>query len=298
MSLLERLLAGAIMVKAHVRGYDRRDGKHVDDYERGDRVTPVPAPTPHKVVGAQFGGKTVAQLQAQYGKEAGLFGHLPPPAPPPKKPKAWHPQLDENGEKMPIYHPHKPTPESAWAHGDEVVVTLPGGAVPAQLNGIPFAAWTPPASELAWEDVAGQADIDEPDFHCPKGLHPAAGVVIEEPDGRFWVAAPTNGFGGSPHVFPKGRTDDMPLQATAIKEGFEETGLHAEITGFLGDFTRTQTFTRFYLARRIGGTPAAAGWESQAVLLVPRAKLHQYLTGGANAEIVKQLQNDLPQEVK
>jgi hypothetical protein len=31
--------------------------------------------------------------------------------------------------------------------------------------------------------------------------------------------------------------------------------------------------TRLYLAKRVGGTPAAVGWESQAVRLVPRAML-------------------------
>lgn len=279
------MIPRVVLVKAHVKGH-YRDGEWVSDYERAGAPAAAPAPapkhtvpppTPNKVVGAQFGGKTI-----------GLFGGSSAPAPKPK-PKAWHPELDEKGRKMPIYEPHVATGPEAWAHGDQVVIVPPQGAVPAQLNGVPFAPWAPPDSDAAWEDVDGQANIEEPDFHCPRHLEAAAGVVIEEPDGRTWICAPTNGFGGAPYVCPKGRTDHMPLQATAIKEAFEEMGLHCEITGFLGDFARTQTYTRFYTAKRIGGTPAAMGWETQAALLVPRDQLDAYLTGGANAGLLSAL---------
>lgn len=262
MSALARLAAAAVLVKAHVSGYERKDGTRVSDYERGG----PPKSKPQKVIGVQFGGK--------------------PWAPKPK-PKAWHPEVDEHGKPMPIYEPHEPSAPEAWAHGDQVVTVVPGGAVPQQLNGVPFAPWANhPTTEAGWEDVAGQADIEEPAFHCPAHLEAAAGVVIEEPDGRVWLASPTNGFGGSPYVAPKGRTDGMPLQATAIKEAFEEIGLQCEITGFLGDFARTQTYTRIYRARRVGGSPAAMGWESQAAVLVPRAELANYLTGKANEGIL------------
>lgn len=46
-----------------------------------------------------------------------------------------------------------------------------------------------------------------------------------------------------------------------------------ELVAFLCDVARSQSFTRYYRARRMGGTPSAMGWESQAVLLVPRAHL-------------------------
>lgn len=69
----------------------------------------------------------------------------------------------------------------------------------------------------------------------------------------------------------------MSPQATAIREAFEEAGLKVKITGFLADSERTETYTRYYLAQRIGGTPAAMGWESQAVHLVPRADLDKFL---------------------
>lgn len=329
MSNLAKLLNGATLVKAqHVKGY-MRDGRWVSDYDKQGSlrmefpdvkravigpVDPVPAPAPaaekppgwfqakygsgakqvskwpsgpQKVIGAQYGGSK----PATYGGGAGHGSLFAAPKP---KPKGYHPQVGEKGEQVGIYHPSTPTGPEAWAHGDQVVVVVPGGEVPTQLNGVPFSAWQAPQTDADWEDVEGQADIDEPDFHCPSHLEPAAGVLIEEPDGRCWIVAPTNGFGGAPYVCPKGRTDDMPLQATAIKEAFEEIGLHAEITGMLGDFARTQTYTRIYRARRIGGTPSAMGWESQAALLVPREKLHDYLTGGANAGILAAAQAAMP----
>jgi hypothetical protein len=63
-------------------------------------------------------------------------------AAPPPKPKAWHPELNEKGEKVGIFNPHKATGPESWTHGDQVTVATPSGAVPAQLNGAPFAPWT------------------------------------------------------------------------------------------------------------------------------------------------------------
>jgi len=98
---------------------------------------------------------------------------------------------------------------------------------------------------------------------------------VVEPDGRVWVVAPTNAYLGTRATFPKGKGTD--LKATALKEVFEESGLRVELTGFLADSTRTTSRTRYYLARRVGGSPAAMGWESQAVLLVPVGQLRNVL---------------------
>lgn len=47
-------------------------------------------------------------------------------------------------------------------------------------------------------------------------FEPAAGVVIEETDGRFWLVAPTNQAGGYAVTFPKGRpVPGATLQQTA-----------------------------------------------------------------------------------
>ncbi|MGL4460243.1 MAG: NUDIX hydrolase, partial [Plesiomonas shigelloides] len=70
---------------------------------------------------------------------------------------------------------------------------------------------------------------------------------------------------------------DLSLQANAIKEAFEESGLQVEITGFIGDFERTTSVARMYKARRVGGDPTDAGWETQAVSLVPKEHLYRLL---------------------
>ena len=72
---------------------------------------------------------------------------------------------------------------------------------------------------------------------------------------------------------------------------FEESGLQVAIISFIGDFNRTLTRTRYYLAKRVGGTPSKMGWESQAVLLVPLDQLSEYLTGTANASVLAALES-------
>lgn len=141
--------------------------------------------------------------------------------------------------------------------------------------------WTKaPTTQKEWED-GNNKDLKEPPFDNVR----AAGVVILEDDGRVWVVAPTNGFAKMTNTFPKGQRDSDDLtgqpwspQATARKEAYEESGLRVELTGFIADYKgsadhKGRTDTRYYLAKRIGGTPADAGWESQAVHLVPQDKL-------------------------
>jgi ADP-ribose pyrophosphatase YjhB (NUDIX family) len=109
-------------------------------------------------------------------------------------------------------------------------------------------------------------------------MHTSAGVVIVEPDGRIWVVHPTNRFGGYQASFAKGRLEKgISLQAQAIKEAYEEAGLQVALTGFFQDVTRSTSVSRYYFAKRVGGTPAATGWESQAVSLVPKNKLKDFL---------------------
>jgi len=110
--------------------------------------------------------------------------------------------------------------------------------------------------------------------------------VIEEPDGRVWVVRPTNGYAGYLCTFPKGRaTGGLSLQATAIKECFEESGLRVAIIGTLIDVHRGLTTTRYYRAARIGGTPVDCGWESQAVAPVPKNKLIAQLNASVDHPI-------------
>jgi 8-oxo-dGTP pyrophosphatase MutT (NUDIX family) len=185
----------------------------------------------------------------------------------------YHPQLDEHGHRHPIHAPSCEAGLARLADPQAGVTFIPGSRCADTLNGVAFAPCT-----RAQIDAAAAADTDatalaEPPFLLPPGLRAAAGAVVAEPDGRVWLVAPSNGFGGYTATFPKGRVDPgMPPQATAIREVWEESGLRVELVAWLGDFRRTQTFTRFYVARRVGGHPGDMGWESQAVHLVTLAQ--------------------------
>lgn len=94
----------------------------------------------------------------------------------------------------------------------------------------------------------------------------------------MWVVSPSNAFGGYINTIPKGKLNTgLSLRANALKEGYEESGLQVVLTGFLCDSHLSTTVTRYYTARRIGGHPAKMGWETQAVHLVPRAQLAEFI---------------------
>lgn len=204
-----------------------------------------------------------------------------------------HPRPDDHGKLVKIKHPSTPTKLWVWHDAHQSATVIPDGPMPTQINGVPFAPWTGAPKTLAgWKNVPGQRDdLVEPVLQVSAGKYAAAGVVVEESDGRVWIVHPTNGFGGYSATFPKGRADALGshLQAVAIREAHEEAGLQVRITGFLADSERTVTTTRYYLARRIGGNPADMGWESQAVSLVPRAALASFLTNSHDAPLLEAL---------
>lgn len=228
------------LVKAHIKGYSRKDGVYVRPHERdvGEGAHPVPAVIHH------------------------------------------HPRVNDDGHPVEIKHPHHASAPSTWHNPDAVATFVPDGDTPLSLNGVPLRAWKDhPRTVEGWDFVDGvDDDLDEPPFHLSPGKKAAAGVVIEETDGRVWLMSPTNRFGGYNASFPKGTVEpELSLQAAAIKEAFEETGLKIEITGFLGDYERTTSKARIYRARRVGGLPTAMGWEAQAVHLVPKSHLYDHL---------------------
>ena len=260
-----------LLVKSHVKGYVKKDGTVVKDHET--KIV-------KKIVAPQFGiGKvSVPQHSHQFGLFSGSFGFLGG-SKAPEVPKAYHPSQNDEGKAVGILRPHEDSDLASWKAGGTVTVT-PGGKTPASLNGVKIAPWdSAPSSDDEWADVEGQAELpDEPDLLVPFGKKAATGVIILEPDGRAWVVCPTNGFGGYKNTFPKGKLEEsLPLQANAIKECFEESGLQVEIDSYLGDLERTTSMTRYYIARRVGGTPAAMGWESQAVQLVPVRSLVDHM---------------------
>lgn len=195
-----------------------------------------------------------------------------------------HPFPNDDGQPVTIHLPSLPTCLTAWGDPTRIATVAPGGALPDGLNGVPFTPWEGGL-------LTPTSPVDEPPYALPAGLKAAAGVVIVEDDGRVWLVAPTNRFGGYEATFPKGRVDPgTSLQHTAIREAFEESGLLVELGAWLFDARRTQTFTRYYLARRTGGSPAAMGWETQAVHLVPLSELGAVATHPNDAAIIAALE--------
>jgi len=201
----------------------------------------------------------------------------------PLRPPHPHPRCDPQGRTVLITSPSIPSPLEQWRDATAIAVAVPDGSLVETLNGVALARWAGPVSWVEHDSIAGDgsggsspfddAAFDEPPFQPPASLAPAAGVVTLEPDGRAWLVAPTNGYGGYKLTFPKGKLDRLGRRVSACKEAWEESGLQVELTRFLADVPRSTSYTRYYLARRIGGTPADMGWESQAVWLVPRAQL-------------------------
>ena len=66
-------------------------------------------------------------------------------------------------------------------------------------------------------------------------------------------------------------------------------GLQVRLRKHLVDVKRSQSYTRYFLAERVGGNPANMGWESQAVMLVPVAQLAQVLNSPNDVPIIDAL---------
>lgn len=205
-----------------------------------------------------------------------------------------HPRRDDTGTPVVLASPSTPTPLACWDDPSAIARVVPDGPLPAQLNGLALAPWTADGArgrEWPWEAAGATPDRmptqakgdggwsqDAPSLPLLPGKAPAAGAVVMEPDGRVWVIHPSNAFGGYQATFPKGKQEPgLSLEQTAIKETFEEAGLVIALIRWLVDVPRSTSVCRYFLARRIGGTPAAMGWESQAVSLVPFARLGEVL---------------------
>jgi ADP-ribose pyrophosphatase YjhB (NUDIX family) len=211
----------------------------------------------------------------------------PKPAPPGAKP---HLKTDDYGKPVTINYPTKASGKETWHDPNATATFIPGGEAPEKLNGVPLKPWVgAPTTINGWANVEGQRpelDQDVPFTPAP-GKSVGAGVIVVEADGRIWLTKPTNHFGGYQQTFPKGTVEQgLSLQASAIKEAYEETGLKVRITGVLGDYERTTSVARFYVAQRVGGTPADMGWESQALRLAARQDLKKLLNMGVDKDIL------------
>lgn len=201
-----------------------------------------------------------------------------------------HPRRDDQGKPVHLQRPSQPSNLDAWSDPDARACVIPGGPMPAEINGIPAAPWVMvPQTVTEWEALAAKHLIDEPYFAAPGGCKQASGVVIREADGRVWLVAPSNAYGGYEATFPKGGLEGKSAQATALVETYEECGLQVRLIQHLIDVRRSTSFTRYYLAERIGGNPADMGWESQSVMLLPVSQLRAVLKSPFDAAIVDRL---------
>lgn len=200
-----------------------------------------------------------------------------------------HPRRDDYGKLVPIDTPSTPTALGTWLDPQALATIVPDGPLVPKLHGIVFSPWLDaPRRHTSWQAVGGQLpDLPEPPMVKKPGYRLAAGVVIEEVDGRIWLMSPSNQHGGYINTFPKGTIEHkLSPQATAIREVFEESGLRVVLTGYLMDVQRTQSVSRYYTGRRVGGTPANMGWESQAVHLVPKSMLAALLIHPTDAGLL------------
>lgn len=188
----------------------------------------------------------------------------------------YHGQLNEVGQPHYIEQPTVPTDPSTWDASDKIAVFTPPMtgqareeiAMPSEINGVALRSWVPPSQASGWNRVDGKLSEPEP---IPHPDIKRTGTIIMEPDGRVWMMEPSNHFSGENINFPKGKVErGLSYQASAIKETFEETGLKVELTKLLKDVDDT----RYYLAKRVAGTPLDAGWEAQGVWLVPMSELN------------------------
>lgn len=275
-----------LFVKSRVKGYTKRDGTYVKEHETKKQTAFDYA---QSALSFSAWKKKHSEEKSPgslfNGEQKTLFPTKPPPPP-----EGYHPRLNDQGKRVPIYHLHHPTEMATWYLPHHEAACVPGGPVPKAINGVPFAPWRAPTTPEEWNLTEGiNRFLVEPPFD-PGKMEPAAGVVIEEEDGRVWVVCPTNRHAGYKATYPKGHAEKgLSLQATALKEAWEESGLQAEITGFIGDFPGGLTMTRYYRARRIGGTPAAMGWETQSVKLVPADELGNVVNASRDKLIAETL---------
>ena len=287
-----------LFVKSQNPGYTRKDGVHVDPFSDKRVVKVVQAKwsaTGGTITAPQYGfpkAKPAWPSGVSTYSQSSLFAPKTPFVIPASAKQ--HPKLKEDGKKHLIYYPSKPTGAETWTDPAAVATFVPGGSAPDELHGVAFAPWDDVPADEDWDFVVGQNhDLVEPAFPSVKGKNPASGVIITEPDGRVWIVAPTNRFSNVINTFPKGgREDGLSLQANAIKECFEESGLKVEIDGYAGDVERSTTVARYYHAHRVGGSPVDCGWESQAVRLVPVTDLHEFLNLATDREVLSWIHPD------
>lgn len=199
----------------------------------------------------------------------------------------YHPKPNDKGEQVAIHSPSMASERGTWLDPTAIAVGVPCGTITSTLNGLPLDALQ--ANEADFARLVMAREFVESEFPCPMGLEPAAGAAVVERDGRVWLVHPTNPTGGYACTFPTGGLGGLKPREAALRAVYEASGLLVEPFGFLVDVRRAKTFTRYYLAQRIAGSPAEMGYKSQAVSLVPMAQLISRLASPADHAIVHAL---------
>jgi 8-oxo-dGTP pyrophosphatase MutT (NUDIX family) len=205
-------------------------------------------------------------------------------------PELSQPQSDPFGRRISIDRPDEPTSPECWTDPTAAAIFVPCGAAPESLNGVAFKSWQWQASE---DEAAFPGRADDPTFTRPRDLRASAGVVIVEPDDRIWLIWPSHESGTNRWSFPKGKVEaGDSLRGTAVKEAWEESGLHVAPGRFLIDISRpsSRTYARYFLARRIGGTPVDMGTESLAVMLAPRTEIPKLVQSPYDQPVVQAIE--------
>jgi hypothetical protein len=95
------------------------------------------------------------------------------------------------------------------------------------------------------------------------------GLVIEEADGRLWVASDPNRV--AERYFPRSGNlvgmDDHQQLVELARLAEEEFGLSVRIEEVIGDVPGANEITRYYRATRVGGGPVYAANKGQTILL-------------------------------
>lgn len=166
---------------------------------------------------------------------------------------------------------------------DENTATFGKGAGNEQITVAGPALALPTGKPEGWDDPT---PMNQPPMaEIPKGSHVSAGIVAVMPTGtqfqsgdEMWPSTtglvvmvhPMNGYAGYALTFPKGTVDPgESIEATAVREVWEETGLSVKPVAFLGDYKGKQSTTRFFIGHVTGGHPTEAGKETDAVTFRP-----------------------------
>jgi 8-oxo-dGTP pyrophosphatase MutT (NUDIX family) len=135
----------------------------------------------------------------------------------------------------------------------------------------------------------------------------AGGLVIDDrPDGRWVVLiAHRNAAGAIQWTLPKGGLeDDEDLEAAALREVREETGLDAEVVDKLGvvdywfvwrpDEVRYHKFVHYFLMRYRGGDMAARDDEAEEVVWLPFEQALERLTHANERHLIRAAARPVP----